>query len=153
MSQRNIILYSLHRYDELIYLFFLTWLITFEYTPGCKRLVFATEYLQCLKNPKVELVQDEIVALDENKVITESGTEYLCDVLILCHGFKTDTFNYPLKGRNGITPEQHWQVAGGPSCYKGTAMSGFPNFFSIRGPNMASGYVYLSPAKTLHLII
>jgi cation diffusion facilitator CzcD-associated flavoprotein CzcO len=85
------------------------------------------------------LVQDDITSLGEKSVKTASGEEYPCDVLILCHGFKADTFYYPLKGRNGITPEKHWEVAGGPSSYKGTAMHGFPNFFAIRGPNVSSG--------------
>ena len=87
----------------------------------------------------MELVQDEIVAQSEKSVITKSRKEYPCDVLILCHGFLADTFYYPLKGRNGITPPEHWDIAGGPSCYKGCAMNGFPNFFSIRGPNVSSG--------------
>ena len=87
----------------------------------------------------MELVQDEIAALNQNSVITQSEKEYPCDVLILCHGFQAETFYNPLKGRNGITPPEHWDVAGGPSCYKGCAMNGFPNFFSIRGPNLSSG--------------
>ncbi|KAK0508706.1 hypothetical protein JMJ35_008982 [Cladonia borealis] len=74
--------------------------------------------------PGLELVQDEIVAQSEKS----------------CHGFQADTFYYPLKGRNGITPPEHWDIAGGPSCYKGCAMNGFPNFFSIRGPNVSSGH-------------
>ena len=86
----------------------------------------------------MHLVQDEITSLGERSVFTKSGNEYPCDVLILAHGFESETFNIPVHGRNGITPEEHWQVAGGPSCYKGTAMHGFPNYFMIRGPNMAS---------------
>lgn len=101
-------------------------------------MVFASEYLQCLKNPKVDLVQEEIVSLGEKSVFTKSGNQYPCNVLILAHGFESETFNFPLKGRDGITPEEHWNIAGGPSCYKGCAMNGFPNFFMIRGPNMAS---------------
>ncbi|KFA70746.1 hypothetical protein S40288_09221 [Stachybotrys chartarum IBT 40288] len=119
-------------------------LLTPSYTPGCKRLVFAVDYLQCLKDPKIELVQDEIAALRSSSVVTKSGNEYPADVIILCHGFKGDTFYYPLKGRGGITPSKHWDAAGGPSCYKGCAMSGFPNFFSIRGPNVSSGLVAAS---------
>jgi len=101
--------------------------------------VFASEYLQCLKNPKLNLIQEEVVSLGENVVVTDSGKHIPCDVLILAHGFESETFNYPLKGRDGITPNEHWKFAGGPSCYKGCAMNGFPNFFMIRGPNMASG--------------
>ncbi|KAF2875790.1 hypothetical protein BDV95DRAFT_281774 [Massariosphaeria phaeospora] len=115
-------------------------LLTPSYPPGCKRLVFAAEYLQCLKNPKIELVQDEIVSLSKKSVITKLGNEYPCDLLILAHGFESESFNLPLKGRDGISPEEHWKTAGGPSCYKGIAMHGFPNFFMIRGPNMASGH-------------
>ncbi|OXV05420.1 hypothetical protein Egran_06812 [Elaphomyces granulatus] len=114
-------------------------LLTPSFQPGCKRLVFASEYLQCLKNPKVDLIQEEIVSLGEKAVFTTSGNQYPCDILILAHGFESNTFKLPLKGRDGITPEEHWNNAGGPSCYKGCAMNGFPNFFMIRGPNMASG--------------
>jgi cation diffusion facilitator CzcD-associated flavoprotein CzcO len=85
------------------------------------------------------LIQEEIVSLGEKAVFTTSGNQYPCDILILAHGFESNTFKLPLKGRDGITPEEHWNKAGGPSCYKGCAMNGFPNFFMIRGPNMASG--------------
>lgn len=95
---------------------------------------FASEYLQCLKNPKLNLVQEEVVSLGKDVAATDSGKHIPCDVLILAHGFESETFNYPLKGRDGITPNEHWKVAGGPGCYKGCAMNGFPNFFMIRGP-------------------
>jgi cation diffusion facilitator CzcD-associated flavoprotein CzcO len=85
------------------------------------------------------LIQDEIAFLRETALVTRSGKEYACDILILAHGFESETFKFPLKGRDGTTPEDHWAVAGGPSCYKGIAMHDFPNFFMIRGPNMASG--------------
>jgi hypothetical protein len=104
--------------------------------------VFASHYLQCLKNLKLDLIQDSITSMSQKSVHTASGHEYPCDVLILAHGFESENFTLPLKGRNGITPEVHWQAAGGPSCYKGCAMNGFPNFFMLRGPNMASGCVY-----------
>ncbi|KAL1796106.1 hypothetical protein ACET3X_006330 [Alternaria dauci] len=115
-------------------------LLTPSYRPGCKRLVFAPEYLECLKDPKMHLIQDEIAFLRETALVTRSGKEYACDILILAHGFESETFTFPLKGRNGTTPDDHWAVAGGPSCYKGIAMHDFPNFFMIRGPNMASGH-------------
>ncbi|KAF2676476.1 FAD/NAD(P)-binding domain-containing protein [Lentithecium fluviatile CBS 122367] len=115
-------------------------LLTPSYEAGCKRLVFASHYLQCLKNLKFDLVQDSIIGMGDNDVHTASGRRYPCDVLILAHGFEYENFTLPLKGRHGITPEEHWQVAGGPSCYKGCVMNGFPNFFMLRGPNMASGH-------------
>ncbi|XP_014553636.1 hypothetical protein COCVIDRAFT_107170 [Bipolaris victoriae FI3] len=115
-------------------------LLTPSYRPGCKRLVFASDYLGCLKNPKLHLIQDEIASLREKSVVTRSGKEYPCDMLLLAHGFESETFKLPLTGRNGVTPQRHWAVAGGPSCYKGIAMHDFPNFFTIRGPNMASGH-------------
>ncbi|KAK5997934.1 Baeyer-Villiger monooxygenase [Cladobotryum mycophilum] len=115
-------------------------ILTPDYTPGCKRIVFSVDYLQCLKDPKVEVVQDTVSSLSENHVITGSGKKYEADIIILCYGFKADTFYYPIQGRNGLVPSEHWEIAGGPSCYKGCAMNGFPNFFSIRGPNVSSGH-------------
>ncbi|KOS22571.1 putative monooxygenase [Escovopsis weberi] len=115
-------------------------ILTPTYTPGCKRMVFSVDYLQCLQNPKVNLVQDTIASLTESDVVTASGASFEADVIILCHGFKAGTFYYPMTGRGGVTPSEHWDVAGGPSCYKGCAMNGFPNFFAIRGPNVSSGH-------------
>ncbi|KAH8698216.1 hypothetical protein GQ44DRAFT_832214 [Phaeosphaeriaceae sp. PMI808] len=93
-------------------------LLTPSYEAGCKRLVFASHYLQCLKNPKLNLVQDSIIGMGDNVVHTASGRDYPCDVLILAHGFESENFTLPLKGRHGITPEAHWQAAGGPVATK-----------------------------------
>ncbi|KAI9046091.1 flavin-containing monooxygenase [Aspergillus affinis] len=115
-------------------------LLTPSYEPGCKRLVFASSYLQGLSNPKLQLLQDEITSLSSSAVELKSGVSVPCDVLVLAHGFESETFTFPVKGRKGRTTVKHWEEAGGPSCYKGCAMNGFPNFFMIRGPNMASGH-------------
>ncbi|KAM7210836.1 hypothetical protein V8F06_013778 [Rhypophila decipiens] len=115
-------------------------ILTPSYTPGCKRIVFSVDYLQCLQNPKFSLVQDTVSRLDPTSVITSSGASFPAQVIIVCYGFKAHTFFYPLHGRDGITPQQHWAQAGGPSGYKGTSMHGFPNFFMVRGPNVSSGH-------------
>ena len=41
---------------------------------------------------------------------------------------------------NGITLEDYWSREGGPTAYLGTTMPGFPNFFSLLGPNTITGH-------------
>ena len=47
---------------------------------------------------------------------------------------------YNIVGRNDITAVEHWDQHGGIEAYKTTAISAFPNFFMLLGPNAASGH-------------
>lgn len=63
------------------------------------------------------------------------------DVIILATGFKTNTFipYMTVHGTNG-TIQDHWNRYDGPEAYNCSAMSGFPNFFILLGPNSATGH-------------
>ena len=60
-------------------------------------------------------------------------------VQVLANGFVTEDLNLRVIGVNGATTKQHWAEYGGIEAYKTTALSSFPNFFIIFGPNAASG--------------
>lgn len=75
----------------------------------------------------------------------EYGTDYALevDVVILATGFEPTHF---LKGIEvtGIdkmtTLEAIWRNEGRPSAFRGMAVSGFPNFFMLYGPNTNSSH-------------
>lgn len=50
-------------------------------------------------------------------------------------------YNIETRGENGETLIEHWSKLGGPSAYNTTAISGFPNFFILLGPNATSGHM------------
>ena len=82
-------------------------------------------------------------------------------------------YSLNLVGRDGVTPQMHWQKMGGISAYKSTACSAFPNFFIllgqyfrhkqfrkflisfVAGPNAATGHTstLFSIENTINLII
>ncbi|KAF2020489.1 FAD/NAD(P)-binding domain-containing protein [Aaosphaeria arxii CBS 175.79] len=113
---------------------------------GCKRRVNDTGYLESLHQPNVELVYDDPVEkISKNGLSTTSGRFVHADAIVLATGFQTHRFLFPMKitGENGITLQQHWdQVSDGTSsAYFGTCIAGFPNFFTLMGPNTITGHL------------
>jgi hypothetical protein len=54
---------------------------------------------------------------------------------ILATGFNTSENSLNLIGKHGITIEEHYKRFGAVEAYKSVALSGFPNFFVLYGPN------------------
>jgi cation diffusion facilitator CzcD-associated flavoprotein CzcO len=106
-----------------------------DYTFGCKRILFSSEYLPTLLRPNVELVTDRILRLTETGLITAEGTERPLDCVIYATGFKTNDFMFPMEiaGRDGQTLREAW--ADGPHAHMGIAVPGFPSLFIMYGPN------------------
>lgn len=115
-------------------------LLTPTFAVGCKRRIFDPGYIKSLHRPNMHLTQDAVDHFTEKSVVTASGEEYPCDVFIAANGFAPMHFSMPVHGRNGATMQTHWNEIGGISAYKSVAMSDFPNFFLIFGPNAATGH-------------
>jgi cation diffusion facilitator CzcD-associated flavoprotein CzcO len=106
-----------------------------------QRRIMDTGYLASLHDPKAHLTSDPVASLTANGIHTPAG-DIPVDIIVLATGFKTNQFLQPMQvlGRRGKSLEEHWERLGGPGAYNGTAMSGFPNFFMILGPNTATGH-------------
>ncbi|KAI5782606.1 hypothetical protein EDC01DRAFT_751570 [Geopyxis carbonaria] len=111
---------------------------------ACKRRILEPpDYLNSLSSPRVSLHSDLIAAFTPTGIRTTDGQEFSADIVALCTGFKTNEFMYSIEtlGENGESLTEHWSKLGGPSAYNTTAVSGFPNFFIILGPNSTSGHM------------
>src|SRR6185437_5902914 len=112
------------------------------YAYGTKRQPLDTNYYETFNKENVLLVDakadgpiEEITATG----IRAGGKEYPQDIIVFATGF--DAMTGPLKalhlkGRDGRTLDQVW--AEGPRSYLGIAVAGFPNFFTITGPQSPS---------------
>ncbi|OJJ47351.1 hypothetical protein ASPZODRAFT_151843 [Penicilliopsis zonata CBS 506.65] len=116
-----------------------------KYEFGCKRRVFDRDYLSALHDEKMTLTNDPIVEITSSSIITKS-TEVPVDVIILANGFALTHYDTPVQGRLQ-SREQHWAGYGHKATYKTVAMSGFPNFFYLLGPN--SGRLYTSTVQII----
>ncbi|WP_149361373.1 flavin-containing monooxygenase [Lolliginicoccus suaedae] len=117
--------------------------LTPEYEPLCKRQVVSGSYYKAVQQPNVEYVSTGIERVTETSIITTDGIEREFDVIILATGFEAHHYMRPMQltGRGGITLDEAW--AKGPRAYRMTAMPGFPNFFTMLGPNSPIGSISL----------
>ncbi|KAJ5177692.1 FAD/NAD(P)-binding domain-containing protein [Penicillium coprophilum] len=107
-----------------------------------QRRIFDRAYAASLHQDNLTLTNDPIVKIKPTAIVTGSKEEVYTDVIVLATGFDLSQYDIEIKGRHGKTREQHWQEAEGKATFKTVAMSGFPNFFYILGPN--SGRIYTS---------
>jgi cation diffusion facilitator CzcD-associated flavoprotein CzcO len=114
--------------------------LTPNYALGCKRVLISSDFYEAIQRPNVELVTDPISEVREHSLLTASGAERPADVLIYATGFRaTDLLDgVRLVGRGGIDFHQAWRAS--RSALWGIAMSGFPNFFMLLGPNTGLGH-------------
>lgn len=114
-----------------------------DFEIGCKRRVFDTFYFDCLWRENMELTNDTIVEIVEDGVRTASGRHVRADAIVLATGFAAQKFLVPMeiRGRHGISLNEHWRKQGGPQAYLGTCFANFPNLYTIFGLNTATGHL------------
>jgi 4-hydroxyacetophenone monooxygenase len=107
-----------------------------QYPIGGKRAVLDNGvWLTALKRDNVSLVTDKVVRITPKGVVTADGTEHEVDVLIYGTGFQASNFLsfLKIKGRGGRDLHETW--GGDARAYLGMTHTGFPNLFTLYGPN------------------
>jgi len=114
--------------------------VTPDYTMGCKRILMADDYYPALARPNVTVLTDSIREVRRRAIVTADGVEREVDAIVFGTGFAVQNFVPPgmLIGSKGRDITDVW--SSGLSAYKGTTVSGFPNFFLIAGPNTGLGH-------------
>lgn len=114
--------------------------LTPRYHIGCKRILISDDYLPALQQGNVSVITESIVSITEDAVVTANGVRHPAEVMVLSTGFRpTDPPLAPhVIGRGGQSLARRWR--GSPTAYMGTTHAGFPNFFTLLGPNTALGH-------------
>jgi 4-hydroxyacetophenone monooxygenase len=109
---------------------------------SARAVLVDTDYniLDAIQRDNVTLVTDGIRRINATGIEDGAGTQHDVDVIIYATGFKANDYLYPMTitGRDGLTIEQLW-AQDGPRAYVGGMMPGFPNLWSIYGPNTNGG--------------
>ncbi|MGZ5403096.1 MAG: flavin-containing monooxygenase [Nocardioides sp.] len=115
--------------------------LTPDFQIGCKRILISNSYYPAIASGHVELVTDQIARVTEDSIVTADGSERPIDVLVIATGFHTtdQPIAHHIVGREGRSLAETW-ADGGMAAYKGTTVHGFPNYFSIVGPNTGLGH-------------
>lgn len=129
--------------------------LTPDFTIGCKRILLSNDYYSALKRDNVEVLTEKVVRVTENAVITDDGTVHEVDAIVLGTGFKVadGMSRVAVTGRDGIKLGDAWRD--GAQALLGTTIAGFPNLFTIVGPNTGLGHssmVYMIESQVNYLV-
>ncbi|CUA72835.1 4-hydroxyacetophenone monooxygenase [Rhizoctonia solani] len=123
-----------------------------KYDIGCKRVVLDPGYLESLNRSNVEMEWDPITMITPNGIETQSGHRHQFDVIAFATGFDiASSMALDVTGVNGQRLQEYYDREGGPTGYMGTTIPGFPNWFTILGPNTATGHSSVIFAEELQV--
>jgi cation diffusion facilitator CzcD-associated flavoprotein CzcO len=115
--------------------------LTPTYQPLCKRQVISGNYYRAVGKPNASMVTDPITTITPTGIRTADGEHHDLDAIVLATGFQAHNYMRPmnLRGRDGLSIDDAW--AKGPRAWAMTAIPGFPNLFTVLGPNSPTGSI------------
>ena len=107
-----------------------------SYPPYGKRILLDNGWYRALLKENVELVDTPVDHIASGGIVTSDGRERPADVIVYATGFKVSEMAAQLgiRGRDGLDLAEAWEDEN-PTAYLGLSVPGFPNFFSMLGPN------------------
>jgi hypothetical protein len=108
------------------------------FSPGCRRLTPGPGYLEALTQDNVSFITSPITKISETALHTSDGNTHEVDALVCATGFHASAPPpFPVTGLHGVTLAEKWSQR--PETYLSHSVSGFPNLFTMLGPNAAIG--------------
>jgi cation diffusion facilitator CzcD-associated flavoprotein CzcO len=114
--------------------------LTPDYAIGCKRVLISDDYYPALQRDNVAVVTDAIREVTATGVVTADGVERRADAIIFGTGFAVHDYfgRIEITGRGGLRLADAWRDRA--EAYLGTVVAGFPNLFTMTGPNTGLGH-------------
>jgi cation diffusion facilitator CzcD-associated flavoprotein CzcO len=106
-----------------------------DYPVGCKRPLQSKTWFPVFDLPNVTLETAAIVAFTERGLRTADSVEHPADTVIFGTGFRAADYlsSLDVYGRGGRRLHDDWRD--GAEAYLGTVVPGYPNLFTLYGPN------------------
>ncbi|KAH8717134.1 hypothetical protein GQ44DRAFT_393942 [Phaeosphaeriaceae sp. PMI808] len=109
-----------------------------SFSPGCRRITPGPGYLEALTEPNVSFITSPITRISASTIHTTDGKSHEIDALVCATGFKISSPPpFPLTGVGNLTLNEKWKDR--PSNYLSHSIAGFPNLYTMLGPNSAIG--------------
>ncbi len=117
--------------------------LTPDYDPGCNRILVSDDYYSTLALEHVHLVPRGVDSLTATGVLDTDRVHTEVDVVIFCTGYSAGNKGrgraaVDVFGRNGEVLTEI--LADSPEVYRGVAIPGFPNYFTVCGVNGVVSY-------------
>jgi cyclohexanone monooxygenase len=109
--------------------------LTPDYPVGCKRPLMSREWFPTLTRPNVRVVTEPIAEITEAGIRTADGEEHEVDAIVYGTGFRANEYLTAVDfyGRDGRRLRDDWRD--GAEAYLGLTVAGYPNLFTLYGPN------------------
>ena len=119
--------------------------LTPDFAPMCKRMISSPNFYKAIQQDNVNVCDSNIERIDPKGVITADGQLHEFDILVFATGFHAQSYMRPMQitGRDGIPLDAAWNE--GPIAHNTTMIPGFPNLFTLMGPNSPIGNSSLVP--------
>jgi len=106
--------------------------------------------LDAIQRDDTTLVTSGIKRINATGIEDQDGVQHDVDLIVYATGFRAADYFYPMeiRGKGGLTTGELWGHDG-PKAYLGCMMPGFPNLWSLYGPNTNGG---LGPAAFHEMI-
>jgi len=105
---------------------------------SARPIIVDPEYsiLDAIQRDNVTLVTGGIDQVNATGIRDKEGVQHDVDVIVYATGFHATEYLYPMKitGRDGRSIDDYW-AEGGARAYRCCMVPGFPNMWSIYGPN------------------
>ena len=118
--------------------------VTPDFTMGCKRVLMSNDYYPALRRDNVTVETAGIERITERGVVTTDGVLHEVDTIVFGTGFRVGSSAGAGLGRMAITGRDGTKLADvwrdGAQAFHGTTIAGFPNLFTVVGPNTGLGH-------------
>ena len=107
-----------------------------DYAPMVRRPIVDNGWYRALTRDNVALVTEDIVRFTDTGIETADGVHHDLDVVVAATGYDIVKYLWPAEyfGRDGINLHDKWEEES-PMAYAGLLIPGFPNLFTLYGPN------------------
>jgi cyclohexanone monooxygenase len=123
--------------------------LTPNYPVGCKRPLQSRAWFPTFALPNVRLETSPIIEFTERGVRTADGAEHEVDTVIYGTGFHAADYlrSLDVYGTDGRRLHDDWRD--GAEAYLGTVVPGYPNLFTLYGPNTngVTSIIYILEAQ------
>lgn len=114
-----------------------------DYELGCRRVIPTNTYLPALSRDNVDVDISGIECITPEGIRTKDGKDIPLDVIVYATGYfaysdMKRALTFQVHGPGGRNLNREWEKEA--VSYKGIAVSGYPNYFKVNGPNTGSGH-------------
>jgi cyclohexanone monooxygenase len=123
--------------------------LTPSYPVGCKRPLLSRNWFPTFTRTNVSLETSPIVEFTEAGLRTADAVEHAVDTVVYGTGFKAADYlgSLDVYGSSGARLRDDWRD--GAEAYLGTSIPGYPNLFTLYGPNTngVTSIIYILEAQ------